>query len=847
MWSCKLRHKRTYILDTGSSRTGRKAKQSKQKLPKPLKLKEVFNPCPTANFDFRSTKNLKSSFDIISQDRAVRAIEMGLGIEQPGYNIFAAGIEGTGKTSVIRHFLEKRAKKSPPPGDWIYVHNFQSPENPTAIPLPAGEGRILKKNMMTLIKGLKKEIPMALQSEEYENAVNSYLSSSNERKSVLFSELEKLAKSMEFVLKSSRMGIETVPIVDGRALSEKDYSKLSEPNRQAIEKKRGKLEPHVLDFARKVRGIEQESRDYIEALRKELGNQIITALIEPLQDMYKNEEEISKFLYEVKEDVLENLLDFLVDDEKDEEEAIILAHDEKDRFTKYKVNLFLDNEETEYAPVITENNPTYYNLFGKIEKNVEHGMYLTDFTMIKAGSIHKANGGYLVLNVLDIFRNYSIWDTLKRVLRNRQGFIEDMGEQYSLLPTSGIRPEPIPLNLKVILIGSDEIYHLLFEDDTEFQKIFKIKAEFDYRMPIGKKNINSYVSFIATRATKENLLPFDRSAVAAIVEFSSRIVENQAYLSTQFSKIKDLTIESDYMARSRGGRQVKREDVEKALDEKHYRLNLQEDYLHKMIESEDLLISVNGHKIGQINGLAVYDYGDYSFGKVSRITCITSTADGGITNIERASRLSGRIHDKGMMILNGYINGLLSFEKPLDLAASIAFEQSYGMIDGDSASVAELIALLSALSEIPIFQNLAVTGSINQMGQIQPIGGVNEKIEGYYKTCKIIGKKGTRYKVIIPKQNVINLMLNKETRTAVKSGELEIFPAEHIWEAFEIATGKKLGSENIHMTNNFPKDSAIDLIMKKLKKLDTLDEATETKTKTRSTTTKKSNSNRKKA
>jgi lon-related putative ATP-dependent protease len=777
------------------------------RLPEALSAEQVYASCPTDKFKFKTTDELESSNDIIAQDRAIRAINMGLSIKRPGYNIYVAGIEGTGKTSVIRQFLEKWSADSPPPYDWVYLYNFQDIEVPRAIKLPRGEGRKLKKNMEQLVKALRSEIPVALQSEDYENAVNTYISSANDIKSKLYSELEKLAKAKDFVIKSTRMGIETIPIVDGRPLTERDYSKLAEDERGEIEGRRSELEPEVLDFARKVRAIDKETSEQLENLRSSIGEQIISALIVPLLEEYGAFSEILEYIEQVREDVKENLLEFVEDEQPSGEDAFLI--EDKDKFTKYKVNVFVDNSKIEKAPVIIENNPTYYNLFGKIEKNVEHGMYLTDFTMIKAGAIHRANGGYLVLNAIDIFRPGNVWESLKRILRNRKGFIEDMGEQYSLLPTSGLRPEPVPLDLKVILIGTDEIYHILYQQDEEFQKIFKIKADFDFKMERNNDNIMSYVNFIATRTRREELLPFDKSAVAAMVEYGSRLIEDQNLLSTQFGELKDLTIEADFMAKERGHPIVQRADVEDALDQKYYRLNLQEEYLLRLVKQKDILISVDGTRVGQINGLAVYDYSDYSFGKIARITCTTSPSKRGILNIERQARLSGKIHDKAVMIIAGYFKAVFPRNKAHAFTASVCFEQNYGMIDGDSATLAEVIAIISSLARVPIRQNLAITGSMNQFGEVQTIGGVNEKIEGFWKICDLVGRS-EKYTVMIPAANAQNLMLHRKTQAAVREGRLEIIPVAHIAEAFEIATGVPLGVRDVHGDSVLLKDSALD-------------------------------------
>ena len=794
----------------------------KTKLPKKLTSTQVFKACATGQFKFKTTAELESSDEIFSQERAIRAINVGLGIRSPGYNIYVAGIDGTGKTSVINRFLQNWSKKSATPDDWVYLYNFQDNERPKALRMPAGDGKRLKKAIEKLVKALKKEIPLALQSEDYENAANSFYSSANELKSQLYSELEKLAKSHDFVIKSTRVGIETIPIIDGRPLSEKDYSKLSNEDRSEVEARRSEFEPEILDFARKVRAIEKETREQIENLRDAIGEQLVAAIVGEVQDEFESNPAVLEYVQAIRDDVKENLLDFVEEEEKEDGE-IINQIPVKNRFSKYQVNLLVDNSQQEKAPIIIENNPTYYNLFGKVEKNVEHGMYLTDFTMIKPGAIHKANGGYLVLNAFDIFKTGNIWDALKRILKNRQAFIEDMGEQYSLLPTSGLRPDPIPLDLKVILIGTDEIYHILYHEDEEFRRIFKIKADFDYKMPRDAINIHNYVSFITTRVSKEKLLPFDRSGVCAVIEHGSRLVEDQSLLSTQFSEIKDLTIEANYIANERGAKSIKRDDVEKALDEKYYRLNLYEENLMRMVKEGEILSSLDGEKIGAINGLAVYDYGDYAFGKIGRITCTSSVGDGSIVNIERHSKLSGRIHDKGVLILSGIVNTLISRNKKHNLTVSLTFEQNYGMIDGDSASVAELIAMLSALSSVPIKQNLAITGSINQHGEVQVIGGVNEKIEGFYKTCEAVGQADV-YHALIPEQNVKNLMLHERSRLAVKSGKLRIYPVKHIAEAFKLATDVELGTGIIPTINDYPEHSALNIIQRRVAALDNLDD-----------------------
>lgn len=784
-------------------------------LPRPLLPSEVFAACPIGLIRSPIVKGARKSHEIISQSRAVQAINMGLGIRKPGYNIFVAGMYGTGRTSVIRTFLEKVASQSPTPEDWIYVHDFNSAESPRPISLPAGSGRKLAKEMDNVIKTLRDIIPEALQSEDYENAVNTYLSISNDRKAKLFSHLEKIARKMDFQIKSTRLGIETIPIVDGRSITEKEYNKLTDEQRDGIERNRSELEPKVLEFARKVRSIEHETREHVENLRAQLGEQLVGNLLDPIKDSFKEHPTVVEYLSDVKKDILENLMDFVeIEDDGGEDDRIIVQRDERDKFVKYRVNVFVDNRSTKGAPIVIATNPNYYNLYGRVEKNVEHGTYMTDLTMIQPGAIHRANGGYLVLEANDVFSTPNTWETLKRVLKTRLGFIEDMGEQFAMLPTSGLRPKPIPLDIKVVLIGSDEIYHMLHGADEEFQKIFKIKAEFDYKMERSNEHIKAYSSFVGTRVAIEGLLPFDRTAVAAVVEHGSRLADDQRFLSTQFGQIKDLTIEADYIARQKSQKIIRREHVEEALDHKVYRLNMYEEHLLEMVKSEDLLIAVDGERIGQVNGIAVYDLGDVSFGKLGRISCITSISDDGIFNVERASKLSGNIHDKGMYILSGFLKAALARDHALGFSASVCFEQSYGIIDGDSATVAELVAILSSFAEIPVRQNFAMTGSTNQFGDIQPVGGINEKIEGFFKVCRLMGK-GKSYNVLIPRQNVVNLMLHRDVREAVSRGFLNIIPISHVREAFELATGVGLGLTSVHDAS-FSPGSALARIQDKL-------------------------------
>ena len=849
--------KKTKTADASKSFTQKILEQREKHFPVNLKIQkssqrfrrlsteEVYRSCDQKSVEIEKHKKSEPNYDIISQVRAVRAITLGLGIQKPGYNIYVAGVQGTGKTSVIRSFLKKTSERCPTPGDWIYVYNFKNPESPHAMELKTGIAKRFKKQMDELMEQLTVELVDAFQSEEYETNVNSTVNASNEKKAKLFSELEKAAKTKNFGVKSTRMGIVTVPIIDGKPLSEKDYSELNDEQKEKIEAERNLLEPEVLDFARKVRSIENDTKNKLEELQSELGDYVVSQALIPFLKEYESHKNVLEYLDEVKNHLLENLNDFLPDEEDSEtegEEAVAPTsyHLKKgDPHLPYRINVFVDNTEIKGAPIIIENNPTFYNLFGKIEKNIEYGVYTTDFKMIKAGSLARANGGYLVLNALDILRAPQVWDTLKRVLKNQKLFIEDLGEQYSILATSGLRPEPIPLNVKIILIGSDWIYRMLYQHDEDFNKIFKIKADFDAQMDRSQKTIHDYIEFISTRTKVENLLPFDESGIAAIVEFGSRIVDDQDKLTTRFSLIKDITIEADFMAKESKSKKVTRVDVERAVEERYARSSAIEDHIIEMLERKDIIISTTSRRVGEINGLAVYSLGDLSFGVPTRITCRTYKGKPGIINIERDASLSGKLHNKGVSILTSWINANFAKKSPANIAATICFEQNYNGVDGDSATLAELCLILSSIANIPIDQGMGVTGSVNQFGEVQPIGGVNEKVEGFFKTCRIQGLTG-RQGCIIPVQNIKHLMLNKEVRKAIEKEQFHIWPVSKVEEAFELLTGFHSGIWD-EKKERFDEGSAFDKIYKMLhQKMD------EKKEKVKAASTKKNTSKKSK-
>ncbi len=794
----------------------------------PLRAGEVYHLVKSSDLkSFKTTASIPLSHNIISQERAVKAIEMGLGIQKPGYNIYAAGIQGTGHTSVIKGFLKKWAANSTTPQDSIYVYDFENRETPKLIHLKPGKAKVLRNGMEDFIQVLAKKIPTVLQAEEFESRANERLNAASDRKNKLLVELEKIGRGRSFYVKTTENGIETIPMSGGEILNEESYEELTAKEKDEIEKRRAELEPHVLEFARQVRSIDTESRAFLEEIKKEFVHEILSEELVSLRKSFKNNEEVTEYFDHVTESIVENIQSFMVEDPK---QGQVPSYDpligsfakDQDRFRRYRVNVFVDHGKTKGAPIVFENNPTYYNLFGKIEKNVENGMYHTDYTMIQSGAVHKANGGYLVLNAADVFKQYAVWENLKKILRTRSGFIEDIGENYSMVPTTGMKPEPMELDLKIIMIGNEDIYHQLFTYDEDFPKIFKIKADFDYKMKRSKKNMNAYVDFIASRCKVEDLLPFSRSGVSCMVEYGSRIADDKNYLSTQFGQLKDLTIEADFIARQASSKVVDRKHVMGALDQKFYRLNSYEDYFLEMIAAKGLEIDFKGKKIGQTYGLAVLDYGDYSFGKVCKISANSYMSNRGIINIERSANLSGNIHEKGVSILSAYLNSIISKKKSIGFGASVCFEQSYGKIDGDSATVTELVAITSSLSNTPVEQCFAMTGSVDQSGNIQPVGGVNEKIEGFYRTCKAIKSKKP-FKLMLPYQNVTNLMLHHEVVEAVKSKELIIYPIKTFPEAFKLVTGVDFGIKTLH-DKKIKKDSAVQRIIDRFDVSDEEDE-----------------------
>jgi lon-related putative ATP-dependent protease len=782
---------------------------------KELKHKELTNKCSIKLFEFRDTSKINAEEGIIGQQRASDAMEFGLSIRAKGYNIYMCGPTGTGKTTYARNCAVKVAQNEKVPDDWCYIYNFEKPNEPVAVNLQAGKGKEFKQDIDELVDLFKTEIPKVFESEEYEKGKAEKIREYQKKRAELLEKLNNNAEEKGFKVKTSGAGIFFLPIIEGRELSEDEYEKLDPDAKKDINEKSRELQNATIDIIRQVKGIDRDVENEIDAWENELVLSAIGGRLEQLAGKYKNNEKILVFLDKIKADVLANLDEFREDSSEAKKKMVFPWLDTgRSIMDKYSVNLIVDNSDLKGAPVIEDYNPTYFNLLGRAEYENYMGTLTTNYKMIKEGLIHKANGGYLILQAKDVLSNYQSWDALKRVLKTGEVHVGNIREQISLVSYATLKPEPIQVDLKVILIGNEYIYQLLYHYDEDFGKLFKIKVDFDTEMERNHDNILRLASFIAGYCNKENLKHFDRSGVARVVEYSSRLAEHKYKLVTRFSEIAELITEASTWADIDGSRLVKRAHVEKAIYHKKYRSDKYDKRIQELLQDGTIMIDTEGQVVGQINGLSILDTGDYRFGKPSRITAATYMGEKGIVNIEREIELSGKLHSKGVLILSGYIGQKYAQEMPLTLTASITFEQTYGGIEGDSASCAELYAILSSLAEVPIKQGIAVTGSVNQKGEVQPIGGVNDKIEGFFELCRYRGLTG-EHGVIIPHQNVRNLMLSDDVVQAVKEGKFHIYAIKTIDEGIFILTGIKAGERN--SKGKYPKGSVNYLVDEKLR------------------------------
>ncbi|MDA2925707.1 AAA family ATPase [Acidobacteria bacterium AH-259-G07] len=780
-----------------------------------LKPEDLCSLCDIEQLDFENTEQLDSLEGIIGQSRAVKAIEFGLGMSSFGYNIYAAGIPGTGKKSLIKSFVERIASERETPPDIFYVHNFSQPDHPRVIKVPPGVGCEFKRDMEELVLNLKEEIPKAFKSEDYERQQDEIVQGFQQKRGELIGRVQAEARQRQLLIKGEGPQILTIPMRGGEEMSPVDFENLSEEEQEKIRRKQEELSEVMQDIHREIRDVQQETQKRIKELNRRVALVALGYLLENLQSRYKKCKGIVEYLGEVQEDVLDNLSDFLGSEQEQSQPPVKGARAAASRSAsdRYQVNVLVDHSKQKGAPVFLESHPTYRNLIGFMEREASMGTLYTDYTMIRAGSMIQANGGFLILDIADVLLSPFAWEALKRVIQNGEVKIEDVGEQYGFIATAGLQPQPVQVDLKIIVLGSIQLYNLLYNLDEDFQKLFKIKADFDTITHKDERRVMEYARYVKKRCDEEKLKHFDRQAVATVIEHCSRMVSDQTRLTLRFSDVADVIRESSYWASQNGRQYVASDDVRKAIEEKIYRSNLVEERLQEMIDEGSILIQTSGEKAGQINGLSVYQLGDYSFGKPTRITAQVSVGDKGIVNIEREAKLSGNIHDKGVLILSGYLHGKYGQARPLSLNASICFEQSYSGVDGDSASSTELYAILSSLCSVPLKQSIAVTGSINQMGVIQPIGGVNEKIEGFFHTCKASGLSGEQG-VMIPKQNVKNLMLKSEVIEAIREGKFHIYAVKTADEGLEILTGRKAG--DLQSDGTYPPESIHFLVYQRL-------------------------------
>ena len=774
--------------------------------------------CDPEVFHFETTGELEPINDGIGQERGIKAFEFGINVDVKGNNIYIEGPSGVGKTMYAKNSLDKIAIKKKVPNDWCYIYNFQNPNEPIAVSLPAGQGKEFQDNMEGFIKEVKKDIKKTFNADDFEKEKALIKKEFEEKREVVMTKLNEDSMKHGFQVKSAQNGIYMMPVIDGKIVQEEEFEKLEDKIKQEYEAKSVIVQQQIMDAISQIKQIERQSDKKVSEWQSNVALLTVNAHINYIKSKYKRNKKINQFLNEVKQDVLKNVSYFLEEDKTANANQAPQGQAQRrtDPCLNYRVNLFIDNSNMEGCPVIMDSNYTYHNLFGKLEYENYYGALKTDFTMLKPGLLQKANGGYIIFQAKDLLANGICYEELKRALRIKQIAIDNSyAEQRSSMAMISLKPEPIPLDVKVILIGSASIYHTLLSMDSDFRKLFKIKVEFEETAPITEENVNKLARFVHTFCEQEELPQLDKSAMARLVEYASRLAGENEKISTRFNDLAQIIGEAGTWARLSKSKVVTSDFINKALAERTERIKKYDEKYVEMIKENTLLINTSGYLVGELNGLTVLTIGDYTFGKPAKITVNTYTGKSGIVNIEREVELSGSTHSKGVYILSGYLGELFAQDIPLCLTASICFEQLYNGVDGDSASSTELYGLLSSLSEIPINQSIAVTGSVNQKGQIQPIGGVNEKVEGFFQICKMRGLDGS-HGVMIPVQNVNNLQLSDEVVEAVKNKQFHIYAVSTIEEGIEVLTGVPAGKRD--KDGKFPAGTINYLAYEKLKR-----------------------------
>jgi len=764
-------------------------------------------------------KNEQPSKPLIGQKRALKALEFGIGNRSRGFNIYVSGYPGSGKLKAVNHFLEEKAKLEPSPGDWCYVNNFKDSYYPKKLSLPKGGAEIFKHEIKKFIEEVRNTLIKAFESKEYEDKRQDIITGFQQKEIELFRDINNKAKANNFIIRRTPIELIAIPVDEGgNPLADEKFRQLSKKQQKEILQKQDRLKQELISLLRKNRDLERASNTALLLLEENVTLYGIESLLEELQEKYKDFQDILNFLEDVKNDITENLNNFLNGSLTQD------TFSSKRDFTliKYAVNIITDNSKLNGSPIIMELNPTYNNLFGKVEHESDMGTLITNFTLIRGGSLHEANGGYLIIPLKELLSNYFSWDSLKRALKNNEIIIEDPNERFGFLSAKSLKPDPIPLNVQLILIGSPIWYYLLYEWDEDFKELFKVKAEFDTTMDYSLQNVQDFALVIYKIERENAFLPISDKAVVSIIEQASRMAEDQNKISIKFGELSSILHEANHYATLNSGNVITSEHIIMAVDAKYFRSNLIQERINEMIKRKILMIELNESKIGQINGISIIDLGDISFGRPNKITASVASGKVGLVDIEREAKLAGPIHTKGVLILMGYLAAKYAQHRPISLFASLVFEQSYSEIEGDSASSAELYAILSSLSKLPIKQGIAVTGAINQKGELQPVGGINEKIEGFFEVCGQSGLSGEQG-VIIPKSNIENLMLKPNVVQTIKEGKFHIWAIINIDEGIEILTARPAGKrlKNGTFTKNsvhYLVDQRLDQLSKSIKK-----------------------------
>ena len=789
----------------------------------PKDLKDVCNP---SLFKFETTKELVDTSDLVyGQERGIKALEFGTDIDIKGYNLYLEGPSGVGKTMYTKKFLDKKAEKGKVPNDWVYIYNFENPNEPVAVSFPAGQGKIFASTMENFIKDVRRDIKKTFNNDDFEKEKQIIKQEFEEKRENLLNKLNQKTMIQGFQVKSTSNGVYMMPVLDGRTLAEDEFEELDDSIKKEFEERSALVQEQIFQALGEIKAIEREAEKKVDEWQSNIALMTINVHVNSIKANYKRNKKIGTYLDNIKKDILKNINAFLAPDSDSKSNNMpnqpMQRPEQKEPWLNYRVNLFIDNSKLEGAPVIMDSNYSYHNIFGGLEYENQYGSLKTDYMMIKPGLLHQANGGYIIFQAKDILANGVCYEALKKALKIRELSIENATEQRAGVLLAAIKPEPIPLNIKVLLVGNSNIYHTLLSMDDDFRKLFKIKVEFEEDAPKTVENIERLSNFVRSFCTQEKLLDLDKEAMAKVVEITSNLAGDKERLSTQFSEIGEVIGEASAWAKKDRQKIITKAYIQKALDERIERIKKYDTRYLQMIKEESLLIDTEGYEVGQINGLTVIKIGDYSFGKPARITASTYMGKEGIINIEREIEMSGSSHSKGVLILTGYLGEKFAQDIPLSLTANLCFEQLYGGVDGDSASSTEAYALLSSLSGVPINQSIAVTGSVNQKGYIQPIGGVNEKIEGFFQICKLRGFNGEQG-VIIPKQNIRNLHLSDEIIEAVKDKKFHIYAITTIDEGIEILTGVPAGKRN--KEGKFPAGSINYLAQEKLKKFAKINE-----------------------